>query len=103
MKSTKFDYLVSMIKYFFKKMDMMDELLDIRINYFFQAQNFNFQSNQDSFFQAYYFNFQTNQDIYFVKHIKALEKISKELIPIVWHPQRWWNFACQKMRKKNQI
>ena len=37
MKSTKFDYLVSMIKYFFKKMDMMDELLDIRINYFFQA------------------------------------------------------------------
>ena len=38
---------------------------------------------------------------YFFKHIKALEKISKELMQIVWHPQRWWNFACQKMRKKN--
>ena len=25
--------------------------------------------------------------------------ISEELMPIAWHPKRWWNFACQEIRK----
>ena len=33
MKSTKFYCLVLMTKYLFKTMDMMDYLLDIRVNY----------------------------------------------------------------------
>ena len=23
-------------------------------------------------------------------------------MPIAWHPKRWLNFACEKMRKKNR-
>ena len=23
---------------------------------------------------------------------KVLKKISEELMPVVWHPKRWWNF-----------
>ena len=32
---------------------------------------------------------------------KSLEKkkIREELMPIAWHPRRWWNFCISKMRK----
>ena len=37
------------------------------------------------------------------KKRKALkEKLNEELMPIVWHPKRWWNVLCQKMRKWKQ-
>ena len=26
--------------------------------------------------------------------------MSKELIPIVWHPKRWWNFFMSEDEKK---
>ena len=33
--------------------------------------------------------------------IKALKKkISEELIPIAWHPKRWWNFCVSEDEKK---
>ena len=37
------------------------------------------------------------------KKCKALKKmISEELMPIAWHPKRWWNF-CLSEDKKKQI
>ena len=27
-------------------------------------------------------------------------KISEELIPIVWHPKRWWNFCMAEHEEK---
>ena len=27
-------------------------------------------------------------------------KISEELIPIVWHPKRWWNFCMSEHEEK---
>ena len=36
----------------------------------------------------------------FKKH-KALKKeVSEELIPIAWHPKRWWNFCMSEDEKK---
>ena len=36
----------------------------------------------------------------FKKH-KALKKnMSKELMPIAWHPKRWWNFFLSEDEKK---
>ena len=29
------------------------------------------------------------------------KKISEELMPIVWHPKRWWNF-CKSEDEKNK-
>ena len=28
--------------------------------------------------------------------------ISEELKPITWHLKKWWNFACEMMRKEKQ-
>ena len=28
------------------------------------------------------------------------KKISKELMPIAWHPKRWWNFSISEDEKK---
>ena len=36
-----------------------------------------------------------------VKHFKKM--ISEELIPIVWHPKRWWNFCVSEDEKKEPI
>ena len=41
-----------------------------------------------------------------MKHIKlekrrALKKmVSEELMPIVWHPKKWWNFCISEDEKK---
>ena len=36
------------------------------------------------------------------KKRKALKKaLNEELMIIAWHPRTWWNFACQKVRKKD--
>ena len=47
-----------------------------------------------AFCQAYYFNFQANQDnLLNLKKSKAFKKeLYKELMEIVWHPKRCWNF-----------
>ena len=38
------------------------------------------------------------------KQRKAIKKdISKELIPVAWHPPPWWVGACQKMRKRTDF
>ena len=32
---------------------------------------------------------------------KALKKkVSEELMPIAWHPKRWWNFCISEDKKK---
>ena len=37
------------------------------------------------------------------KKRKALKKEwNEELVAAAWHPRRWWNFACPKMRKRKQ-
>ena len=62
---------------------------------FCQANCFNFQSNQDSFFVrllAWHIKFEK------CKHLK--KKISEELMPIAWHPERWWNFCMSEDEKK---
>ena len=28
--------------------------------------------------------------------------LSKELMPVAWHPTRWWDWCIKKMRKKKQ-
>ena len=35
-----------------------------------------------------------------VKHLK--KKISQELMPLAWHPKRWWNF-CMSEDEKMEI
>ena len=35
---------------------------------------------------------------------KALKKkVSEELMPIAWHPKRWWNFCISEDEKKEKI
>ena len=34
---------------------------------------------------------------------KALKKeLNEELMLIAWDPRKWWNFACEKMKKKKK-
>ena len=40
--------------------------------------------------------------IKFEKSKTHKKKINKELIPIAWHPKRWWHFYMSKMRKKKE-
>ena len=35
-----------------------------------------------------------------MKNPMHLKKISKELMPIAWHPERWWNFCLPEDEKK---
>ena len=59
--------------------------------------------------------FFSRQNSFFIKHIvrllawhikseksKALKKDSEELMPITWHPRRWWNFCMSEDEKKKQ-
>ena len=40
-------------------------------------------------------------DILNLKKRKALKtKINEELMPIAWHPKRWWNFGMSEDEKK---
>ena len=35
---------------------------------------------------------------------KALKKkVSEELMPIAWHPKRWWHFCISEDEKKEKI
>ena len=58
------------------------------------------------FCQANCFNFQSNQDSFFVKHIKfekrkeLKKELSEELMPAVWHSNRWWNWCMSEDEKK---
>ena len=36
----------------------------------------------------------------FKKRKKLQKMISEELIPVAWHPNRWWNFCVSKNKKK---
>ena len=31
---------------------------------------------------------------------KLFKDVSKELIPVTWHPKRWWDLCFLRMRKK---
>ena len=40
-------------------------------------------------------------DVVNIKNAKLFKKgIVEELIPIVWHPKRWWNFCMTEDEKK---
>ena len=58
------------------------------------------------FCQANCFNFQSNQDSFFVKHIKfekckeLKKELSEELMPVVWNPNRWWDWCMSEDEKK---
>ena len=109
MKSSKFNCLVLMAKYAFKTIDMMDQLLVIRVNY---KKTVNYLEKFSC--QAYCFNFQSNKDGLFVKHVvrllnwhvrfkkrKALKKeLNEELMPIPWDSKRQWNFCMPENEKK---
>ena len=34
------------------------------------------------------------------KHKALKNKIKKKLMPIVWHPKRWWNLCLPEYEKK---
>ena len=37
------------------------------------------------------------------KKCKPLKKkLSEELMPVAWHPKRWWNFCISKDKKKKE-
>ena len=36
----------------------------------------------------------------FEKRKKRKKKISEELMPIAWYPERWWNFCMSEDEKK---
>ena len=89
-------------------------VMDISFN-FFSSENsffvmhvsFNFLSNQNSFFVKHIsFNFFSRQNSFFIMHIKfekhkALKKeLSEELIPLVWHPNRWCDLCVSENEKK---
>ena len=66
---------------------------------------FSVQSGQ-VFCRVNCFNFQSNQDSIFVKHTKfekrkALKKkLNEELMPVAWHPNRWWDWCVSENEKK---
>ena len=35
-----------------------------------------------------------------LENAKHLKKISEELIPVAWHPSKWWNFCNSEDKKK---
>ena len=37
-----------------------------------------------------------------LKNVKHLKKKNEELMPIVWHPKRWWN-CCMSEDVKKEI
>ena len=65
MKSAKFDCLVSMTEHILKTMNLMDQLLVIRVN----KRN---SYLKELFCQAYCFKFFSSQNRFFVKHIVLL-------------------------------
>ena len=97
-----FHCLVCMTRYMQKKMDMMDQLVVIRVNckkkLFCQAYCFNFQSNQDSFHVKLVFRLLA-WHIKFEKHRALKEKIS-ELMSLAWYPKRWWNICMSEDETK---
>ena len=38
--------------------------------------------------------------IKFEKRKALKKKISEELMPLAWHPKRWWNFCMSENEKK---
>ena len=40
--------------------------------------------------------------IKFEKRKALKKKISEELMPLAWHPRRWWNFCMSENEKKNR-
>ena len=38
-----------------------------------------------------------------IKFKKRKKKISEEIMPIAWHPKRWWNFCMYEADKKRSI
>ena len=38
--------------------------------------------------------------IKFEKRKEPKKKTSEELMPVVWHPNRWWNFCAPEDEKK---
>ena len=79
----------------------------IRVNYKKNSYLNNYP--EKLFCQANCFNFQSNQDSIFIKHIKfekrkaiSVKNISEELMAIVWHCKRWWNFSMSEDDKKEK-
>ena len=74
---------------------------------FCQATSFNFFSSQNSFcVMDISFNFFSSENSFFIMHIKfekhkALKKeLSEELMPLVWHPNRWCDLCVSENEKK---
>ena len=38
--------------------------------------------------------------IKFEKHKELKKMTGKELMPVLWHPNRWWNFSVSEYEKK---
>ena len=50
--------------------------------------------------------FFSSQNSFFVKHIKfekrkeLKKELSEELMPVAWHPNRWWDWCVSEDEKK---
>ena len=106
MKSTKFHCFVMMTKYIFKTMDMMDQLLDIRVNY---KKNYVNSIQKSFFFKHVVLIFSLVRTAFLssilnLKNTKNLKKyISEELMPVAWYHNRWWNLCVPEEKKQNQF
>ena len=118
-KSTRFLCLALMIKYTCKRMDVMDYLVVMRVNYrkllktikkgLCQANCFNFFSSRNSFFVKHSsFNFfSSGISLFFFtwptkfEKRKALEtELNEKLIHVAWHADRWWDWGVPDDEKK---
>ena len=37
-----------------------------------------------------------------MKNVKHLKELNEELMPVAWHPKRWWNSCMPEGEKKKQ-
>ena len=69
-----------------------------------------FFSSGQPFCQAICFNFFSNYDSFFIKHIKfekckeLIKILNEEIMPVAWHPNRWWDWMVHVRRweKRNR-
>ena len=82
-------------------------LITILKKIFCRANCFNFFSSQNSFFVNHISsNFFSSHISFFVKHVKferrkeLKKELSEKLMPVVWHPNRWWVWNVSEDEKK---
>ena len=70
-------------------------ILNINLNNFNLDNNFD-ENDPDTIFLSDF-----SLGILYLKKTKHIKKeLNEELMPVAWHPKRWWNFCMWKDEKK---